>query len=75
VINTFTITTDEVSFDLPAQSFVLPGNNFGSFTFEFQGGARGVAFDTGAVFTTHDASGQFSVGVEGHCLDFSPPLL
>lgn len=61
-INTFAIFTDEVVSSVPAALLVDAPTNFGTIDVDFE--ANG-----GLVTTTHDASGRYSVGLKGYCLD------
>ena len=67
MVNNFNIWTDDFSFQLNASTLVNEGTNFGSLDFRFENVDDG--FGGGAASVTHDASGLFSVGLKGFCLD------
>ena len=67
IINTFQIYTNDFSLQFNASALVLAGTNFGSMDLRFNNIDDG--FSGGAASVTHDASGLFSVGLKGFCLD------
>ncbi len=67
MINNFSIWTDDFSFQLNASALVNAGTNFGSLDIRFENIDNG--FSGGAASVSHDASGIFSVGLKGFCLD------
>ncbi|MEM9595061.1 MAG: hypothetical protein AAGD06_12380 [Acidobacteriota bacterium] len=66
-INTFNVWTDDYSLQLNADRLVSSGTNFGSLDIRFANVDN--SFTGGAASVTHDASGLFSVGLKGQCLD------
>ncbi|MEM1202222.1 MAG: hypothetical protein AAGN66_03230 [Acidobacteriota bacterium] len=66
-INTFNVWTDSFTLQLNATQLVASGTNFGSIDIRFENIDDG--FAGGAASVTHDASGLFSVGLKGVCLD------
>ena len=67
MVNNFSIWTDDFSFQLNASTLVDTGTNFGSMDIRFENVDDG--FAGGGASVSHDASGIFSVGLKGFCLD------
>ncbi len=63
LINSFTIRTGDNTALYPASELVLPGHNFGSIDVQV------LSPNGGYAAAIHDASGLYSAGLRGYCLD------